>query len=82
MVWYRLGAATPLSDSWVIIMLWLYIARTPNIDCYWVGAVPKVQGLGCRVDLAGGGLSKYIPTPPMSHAKSPAIPSINTPAKL
>ena len=34
----------PLSNSWMIFIVWLYIAlnRTPNIDCYWVGAVPKV----------------------------------------
>ena len=34
----------PLSNGWIIIVIWLYIAlnRTPNIDCYWVGAVPKV----------------------------------------
>ena len=33
----------PLSNSWIIILIWLYIAlnRTPNIDCYWVGAVPN-----------------------------------------
>ena len=33
-----------LSNSWIIIIIWLYIAlnRTPNIDCYWVGAVPKL----------------------------------------
>ena len=33
----------PLSNSWIIIRVRLYIAlnRTPNIDCYWVGAVPK-----------------------------------------
>ena len=39
----NLGTA-PLSNSWIIIIIWLYIAlnRTPNIDCYWVGAVPKV----------------------------------------
>ena len=26
--------------------MWLYIALdgTPNIDCYWVGAVPKLRG--------------------------------------
>ena len=32
----------PLSNSWITIIIWLYIAlnRTPNIDCYWVGAVP------------------------------------------
>ena len=25
------------------MIIWLYIAlhRTPNLDCYWVGAVPK-----------------------------------------
>ena len=29
---------------WGIIKICLHIApnRTPNIDCYWVGAVPKV----------------------------------------
>ena len=35
----------PLSSSWIIIrIIWLHIAlnRTPYIDCYWVGAVPKV----------------------------------------
>ena len=39
----RLGT-TPLSNSWIIIIIGLYIAfnRTPNMDCYWVGAVPKV----------------------------------------
>ena len=41
----------PLSNSWIIIIIWLYIAlnRTPNIDCYCVGAVPKIWGLGFRV---------------------------------
>ena len=35
----------PLSNSWIIFIIWLYIAlnnRTPNIDCYWVEAVPKL----------------------------------------
>ena len=34
----------PLSNSWIVVIIWLYIAlnRTPKIDCYWVGAVPKV----------------------------------------
>ena len=34
----------PLTNSWIINRIWLYIAlnRTPNIDCYWVGAAPKV----------------------------------------
>ena len=33
----------PVSNSWKIVIIGLYIAlnRTPNIDCYWVGAVPK-----------------------------------------
>ena len=32
----------PLSNSWIIIIIWLYIAldRTPNIDCYWGGQYP------------------------------------------
>ena len=34
-----------VSNSWIRIIMWLYIAlkRTPSIDCYWVGAVPKVE---------------------------------------
>ena len=33
----------PLSNSWMISIIWLYIAlnRTPNIGCCWGGAVPK-----------------------------------------
>ena len=29
----------PLSNSWIISILWLYIALngTPNVDCYWGG---------------------------------------------
>ena len=49
-VW-DLGWVLPsLSNSWIVIIIWLYIAlnRTPNIDSYWVGAVPKIQGLGFR----------------------------------
>ena len=40
---FRLGTAPP-SNSWTIIIIWFYIAlnRTPNIDCYWGGAVPQV----------------------------------------
>ena len=36
---------SPLSSSWLINIIWLYMAlhRTPNIDCYWVGAVPKIS---------------------------------------
>ena len=38
----------PLSNSWIIVIIWLYIAlnRTPNIDCYWVGAVPNKYHCG------------------------------------
>ena len=34
----------PLSNSWIIDIIGLYIAlnRTPNIDCYWVRPEPKV----------------------------------------
>ena len=34
----------PLSNSWIILIIWLYIAvnRTPIIDCYLVGAVPNL----------------------------------------
>ena len=41
---FRLGTAPPLSNSWIMNIIWLYIAlnRTPNIGCSWVGAVPKV----------------------------------------
>ena len=33
-------------------MIWVYIAlnRTPNIDCYWVGAVPNVDSLSPKPD--------------------------------
>ena len=37
----------PLSNSWIlsIFIMGLYIAlnRTPNIDCYCVGAVPNLN---------------------------------------
>ena len=37
----KLWVLPPLTNSWILVILWLYIAlnRTPNIDCYWVGAV-------------------------------------------
>ena len=39
----QVSVLPPLSSSWIISIIELYIAlnRTPNIDCYWVGAVPK-----------------------------------------
>ena len=35
----------PVTNSWITSIIWLYIAlnRTPNIDCYWVGAVPNLN---------------------------------------
>ena len=35
---HELGTA-PLSNSWITIIIWLYIAlnRTPDIDCFWGG---------------------------------------------
>ena len=36
----------PLSNSWIIIIIVWFIyspLSDPNLDCYWVGAVPKVQ---------------------------------------
>ena len=52
----------PLSNSWMMIIIWLYIGlnRTPNIDCYWVGAVLKVYGLGSRVQGLGSGENMYM----------------------
>ena len=40
---FRLGTA-PTQCQLDNILIWLYTAlnRTPNIDCEWVGAVPKV----------------------------------------
>ena len=40
----RLGTA-PLSNRWIINKKRLCTAlkRTPNMDCYWEGAVPKVE---------------------------------------
>ena len=47
LIGFRLDTA-PSSNSWIINISGLYIAlnRTPNMDCYWVGAVPKVWDLG------------------------------------
>ena len=35
----------PLSNSWIIMTIWLCVAlnRIPNMDCYWGGAVPKLN---------------------------------------
>ena len=39
------GYCPPLSNSWIMNLIWLYIAlnMTPSIDCYWVEAVPKLS---------------------------------------
>ena len=49
----RFWVLPPLSNSRIIIIIWLYIAlnRTPNIDCYWVGAVPNVGFKHLETDL-------------------------------
>ena len=41
----------PLSNSWIIFIVWLYIAlnKTPNIDCYWGGQYPKFGDGPCEV---------------------------------
>ena len=37
--------SNPLTNSWIITIIGLHKAlnRTPNIDCYWVGAVPNLN---------------------------------------
>ena len=37
----------PRSNSWIINVIWLYIAlnRTPTIDCYWGGSTQSRGGL-------------------------------------
>ena len=38
------GYCPPHSNSWIIIIIGLYIAfnRTPNVDCYWGGSTQCV----------------------------------------
>ena len=45
-VWGLAWVLPSLTNTWIIVIVGLYMAlqRTPNIDCYWVGAVPKVWG--------------------------------------
>ena len=60
-----LGTA-PLRNSWIISIIGLYIALinwTSNMDCYWVGAVPKALSMSfnpqpesCHVWLRRSGL--------------------------
>ena len=40
----QVGYCPPLSNSWIIVIIWLYIAlnRTPNMDCYWEGSTQHV----------------------------------------
>ena len=56
----------PLGNSWIVIILWLYIAlnRTPNIDCYWTWG--STQG-GLRVSLT----NCFPPSPRQTPTKTP-----------
>ena len=42
--WGLYWVPPPLSNSWIISIIWPYIAlnRIPNIDCFWEGEVHKV----------------------------------------
>ena len=42
-----------------MIIIWLYIAlnRTPNIDCYWVRAVPNLNPRSLGLSFKGVGLT-------------------------
>ena len=55
---WGLGSVLPhLSNSWIIIIIGLYIAlnRTPNVDCYWGwGGGGSTQGLGFRESRGSG----------------------------
>ena len=50
----------PLSNSWIMNIIWLYIAlnRTPSIDCYWGGSTQMIEKISdlraipCLVELA------------------------------
>ena len=51
-VWVRYcPPPPPPCDSWIILIIWPYLTlnRTPNIDCDWVGAVPKVSAFRFKV---------------------------------
>ena len=60
----------PLSNSWIIIIIWLYIAlhRTPNIDCYWGGGSTQTIILTIRPLQKGpltlDGPNLNVPLPP------------------
>ena len=45
--WWYIGYCPPISNSWIIIVIWLYIAlnRTLNIDCYWGGGGGSTQAV-------------------------------------
>ena len=59
----------PLSNSWILSIIWLYIAlkRTPYIDGYWVGAVPNLNPKPLRIwgsrfqsGVRAGSVNQYI----------------------
>ena len=58
--WCMPWVLSPPSNSWIITIKWLYIAlnKTPNIACYWVGAVPNAC-LQCRT-LPCGRFSRFV----------------------
>ena len=39
-----LSVLPPLTNSWIIIIIGLYVAldMTPNIDCYWGGSTQPI----------------------------------------
>ena len=51
----------PLTNSWIILLTWINTAlnRTPNMDCYWVGAVPKLEA--CNGYMSDKSLGKACP---------------------
>ena len=53
---HTLGTA-PLSNIWIISIIWLYIIlnRTPNIDCYGGGRGGEGGGRGGEGGGGGGG---------------------------
>ena len=51
---FRVGYCQPLSNTWIISRIWLYVAlnRTPNMDCYWGGQYPSSRPLGLGLSRA------------------------------
>ena len=45
---YPISSVLPPSVTVIIIGLYIALNRTPNIDCYWVGAVPNLSGASLK----------------------------------